>query len=319
MKTLTLKTDGLMQQVIEAGQGPLVLLIHGFPELGISWRAQVEALAAAGYRAVAPDMRGYGGTDKPAPTDQYTILHLVGDMVDLVRALGETTCTVVGHDWGAPVAWHCALMRPDLFTAVAGLSVPFQPRRVGGPPTPAMAALAKRAGRGELYMNQFQAADAHAMFETDVATGLRKGFYSYDGATPADRQSTGFIAPGETFISEVPDDATLPPWMSEDHFAEYVAAFRAGGFKGPMDWYRNLDLNWSLTGFLQDQKIRQPSMFMVGERDPVRHYAGQHEAGMVNWLTDLRSQTVLPGAGHWLQQERPDAVNTALIAFLKGL
>jgi len=321
MQTRIVETDGLTQQVLEDGPegGPLVLLIHGFPELGLSWRAQVKALGEAGYRAVAPDMRGYGGTDKPGRTEEHTILHLVGDMVDLVRALGRSECTVVGHDWGAPVAWHCALMRPDLFTAVAGLSVPFQPRRPGGPPTPAMAALARRAGKGELYMNQFQAPDAHRIFEADVATGLRKGFYSYDGATPDDRQSIGFIAPGQDFLSEVPDDATLPPWMSQGHFAEYVSAFGAGGFQGPIDWYRCLDLNWSLTAFLQGCKIRQPSMFMVGQRDPVRHYAGQHEAGLKDWLTDLRGQTVLPGAGHWLQQERPEEVNAALIGFLKSL
>ena len=319
MQTRILQTDGLKQQILEAGEGPLVLLIHGFPELGISWRAQVKAVAQAGYHAVAPDMRGYGGTDKPAQTEAYSILNLVGDMVDLVRALGETTCTVVGHDWGAPVAWHCALMRPDVFTGVAGLSVPFQPRRPKGPPTPAMTAIAKRAGRGELYMVQFQDPQHHRIFEADIAGGLRKGFYAYDGATPPERQSTGFIAPGRNFLSEVAEDATLPPWMSEAHHAEYVAAFTAGGFKGPLDWYRNLDRNWSLTAFVQDQRIRQPSMFLVGERDPVRHYAGQHEAGLKDWLTDLRSQIVLPGAGHWLQQERPDEVNAALIGFLRDI
>ena len=319
MQTRIIQTDGLRQQVLEAGEGPLVLLVHGFPELGISWRAQVKALAEAGYHVVAPDMRGYGGTDKPEETSAYSILHLVGDMVDLVRALGEETCTVVGHDWGAPVAWHCALMRPDLFTAVAGLSVPFQPRRSRGAPTPAMAAIARRAGLGELYMVQFQDPEHHRIFEADIANGLRKGFYAYDGATPTERQSTGFIAPGQDFLSEVSDEATLPPWRSEAHLAEYVAAFSAGGFKGPMDWYRNLDLNWALTAFLQGQKIRQPSMFLVGERDPVRHYAGQHDAGLKDWLTDLRSQTVLPGAGHWLQQERPDEVNAALIGFLRSL
>ena len=319
MQTRILQTDGLKQQILEAGEGPLVLLIHGFPELGISWRAQVKALAQAGYHAVAPDMRGYGGTDKPVETEAYSILNLVGDMVDLVRALGETTCTVVGHDWGAPVAWHCALMRPDVFTGVAGLSVPFQPRRPKGPPTPAMTAIAKRAGLGELYMVQFQDPQHHRIFEADIAGGLRKGFYSYDGATPPERQSTGFIAAGQNFLSEVAEDATLPPWMSEAHHAEYVAAFTAGGFKGPLDWYRNLDRNWSLTAFVQDQRIRQPSMFIVGERDPVRHYAGQHEARLKEWLTDLRSQTVLPGAGHWLQQERPDEINAALIGFLGGL
>ena len=321
MQTRRIQTDGLCQQVLEAGpdDGPLVLLIHGFPELGISWRAQLQALGEAGYRAVAPDMRGYGGTDKPVWTEAYSILNLVGDMVDLVRAFGRSDCVVVGHDWGAPVAWHCALLRPDLFRAVFGLSVPFQPRRAKGPPTPAMAALSKRLGRGTLYMSQFQAPDAHAIFEADVATALRKGFYAYDGATPDHRQSTGFIAEGQDFVSEVVDDATLPPWMSADHFAEYVTAFSGGGFSGPMNWYRCLDLNWSLTAFLQGQRITVPAAFVVGERDPVRHYAGQHEASLADCVTDLRSQTVLRGAGHWLQQEKPDEINAALLGFLGEL
>jgi pimeloyl-ACP methyl ester carboxylesterase len=319
MQTRLIQTDTISQSVLEAGTGPLVLFIHGFPELGISWRAQVEAMAEAGFHAVAPDMRGYGGTDKPEDVADYSILHLVGDMVALVRALGRTQCVVVGHDWGAPVAWHCALMRPDMFRAVAGLSVPFQPRRPGGPPTPAMAAIAKRAGLGELYISQFQAPDAHAIFEVDVAAGLRKGFYAYDGATPDARQSTGFIPVGQDFLSTVPDDATLPPWMSAEHFQEYVDAFSKGSFKGPIDWYRSLDRNWALTAFLQDQRILQPALFLVGERDPVRHYAGQHEAGLKDWAPDLRGSHVLSGAGHWLQQERPSEVNALLLDFLAGL
>ena len=319
MQGRLVKTDGLTQQVLEAGSGPLVLLIHGFPELGVSWRAQVEALAGAGYRAVAPDMRGYGGTEKPEDADAYSILNLVGDMVDLVRALGETQCVVVGHDWGAPVAWHCALMRPDMFRAVAGLSVPFQPRRPGGPPIPAMKAITKRAGLGDLYIVRFQAEDAHEQAEADPAAALRKMFHAYDGATPDGRQSTGFMPDGISMLESIADDATLPPWMSAVHFAEYVAAFTAGGFRGPFDWYRNLDRNWALTAFLQDARIRQPSFFIVGERDPVRHYAGPAEAALKDWLTELRGQHVLPGAGHWLQQERPDEVNRLLLAFLAGL
>jgi pimeloyl-ACP methyl ester carboxylesterase len=314
-----IKTDGLTQHVLEAGSGPLVLLIHGFPELGISWRAQVQALAEAGYRALAPDMRGYGGTDKPEDTAAYSILNLVGDMVDLVRALGETECVVVGHDWGAPVAWHCALMRPDMFRAVAGLSVPFQPRRPGGPPVASMKAITKRAGLGDLYMVRFQAEDAHEQAEADPATALRKMFHAYDGATPDGRQSTGFMPAGVSMLDSIADDATLPPWLSADHFAEYVAAFTAGGFNGPINWYRNLDRNWSLTAHLQDARIARPSLFIVGERDPVRHYAGPHEAGLKDWLSDLRGQHVLPGAGHWLQQERSTEVNRLLLDFLAGL
>ncbi len=316
MQTRHIQTDGLRQQILEAGSGPLVLLIHGFPELGISWRAQVNALADAGYHAVAPDMRGYGGTDKPEARDVYSILHLVGDMVDLVRALGETSCVVVGHDWGAPVAWHCALTRPDMFRAVFGLSVPFQPRRPRGPPTAAMAAISKRLARGDLYISRFQAEDAQEPFDADPATALRKMFHAYDGATPDDRQSTGFIPEGRSFLSTAPDDAEPPPWMSQAHLAEYVAAFSAGGFKGPLDWYRNLDANWAATTFLQDARIGVPAAFVVGDRDPVRNYSGQHEAGLKDWAPDLRMQVVVAGAGHWIQQERPDEVNRLLLEFL---
>ena len=313
MQTRLIKTDGLSQQVLEAGEGPMVLLIHGFPELGISWRAQVEALAAAGYRAVAPDMRGYGGTDKPKGPENHTIPHLVGDMVDLVRALGVETCVVVGHDWGAPVAWHCALLRPDVFTAVAGLSVPFQPRRPTGPP---MAAVSQRAGLGDLYISRFQAPDAHVALDADPATTLRKLFWAYDGATPAGKRSTGFMPTGVDLLDTIDDAATLPPWLEPAHFGAYVAAFTTGGFAGPLDWYRALDRNWMLTRFLQDQKIAVPALFVVGENDPVRLYAGAHEAGLKDWVPGLTRSAVVPGAGHWIQQERPEAVNALLLEFL---
>lgn len=321
MRTHRIKTDGLTQQVLEAGpeDGELVVLVHGFPELGISWRAQVQALGEAGYRVVAPDMRGYGGTDRPEARDDHTILHLVGDLVDLVRTLGRDKAVVAGHDWGANVAWHAALIRPDLFGAVACLSVPFQPRSPKGPPTVLMQALAKRVGLGEFYISQFQAEDAHQEFEADVAAALRRGFYAYDGATSDDRRSTGFQPEGTTFLSSTPEDAVLPPWMSEAHFAEYVAAFTASGFRGPLDWYRCIDLNWRLTAAFQDRRIEVPAAFLVGHRDPVRVYAGQHEARMKDWLPDLRAQVVLPGAGHWVQQERPEEVNGFLLEFLRGL
>lgn len=319
MRTHTLKTATLSQQVIEAGSGPLVLLIHGFPELSISWRAQVRALAAAGYRAVAPDMRGYGGTTGPERTEDHTLLHLVGDMVALVAALGETQAVVVGHDWGAPVAWHCALLRPDVFRAVAGLSVPFQPRTENGPPIAAMKAITKRAGLGDLYIVRFQDMTDQIAFDGDPATALRKMFWAYDGSTPAADRSTGFIPPDRDLLGSVSDAATLPPWMTPELFAEYVAAFSAGGFKRPMDWYRCLDRNWATTAFLQGLKITSPALFIVGENDPVRLYAGRHEATLGDWATNLRGSHVLPGAGHWLQQERPDEVNRLLLDFLSGL
>lgn len=315
----TVQTDGLSQSVLTAGEGPLVLLVHGFPELAISWTAQIEALAAAGYRVVAPDMRGYGQTSGPERTEDFSIFHLVGDLVDLVRALGEREAVVVGHDWGASVAWSAALMRPDIFRAVAGLSVPFQPRTVAGPPTRLMREASAKLGLGELYIVSFQNVVAYGPFDLDPETALRKCFWSFDGATPRDRQSTGFLPPGKPMLETISDEASLPPWMSPEHFAAYVAAFTASGFKRPLDWYRNIDRNWELTAHLQGKTVDRPSLFIVGENDPVRHYAGRHEKGLRDWLTDLRGQVVIPGAGHWIQQERPDAVNAALLGFLAGL
>ncbi|MBX3476883.1 MAG: alpha/beta hydrolase [Brevundimonas sp.] len=317
MKTHVLRTATLNQSVIEAGTGPLVVLIHGFPELGLSWRAQIEALAGAGYRVVAPDMRGYGGTDRPEGDAAYSILHLVGDMVALVQALGETRAVVVGHDWGAPVAWHCALLRPDVFRAVAGLSVPFQPRSDRGPPIAAMKAITRKAGLGDLYIARFQEAAAQAEFDADPETALRKVFWAYDGApTP---RATGFIPPGRSLLQTLPDDAPLPPSMTPGTFARYVEAFRRTGFGPAFAWYRCLDLNWSLTAFAQGLGITVPALFMVGETDPVRHYAGRHEASLGDWAPDLRGSHIIPGAGHWLQQERPEAVNRLLLDFLSDL
>lgn len=318
MERLSIQTDGLTQSVLTAGEGPLVLLCHGFPELAFSWRRQIPALAKAGYRVVAPDMRGYGGTDKPEADDAYTILHLVGDMIDLVRALGETRAVIVGHDWGAPVAWHAALLRPDVFRAVAGLSVPFMPRRPGRAPIPTWKAMQARGG-GEFYMVRFAQAGTEAELDADVVGALRRVIAAYDGSAPAERRSTGFQTPGRPVLDAFAEPDGLPVWLSDDDLAVYAEAFRSGGFGAPLKWYRNLDRNFELGAAWQGKRIEVPGLFMVGENDPVRLYAGHAEAGLKNWIPDLRGAHVLPGAGHWLQQERPDEVNGLLIEFLRGL
>lgn len=319
MQSRLIETDTLRQHVWEAGEGPLVLLIHGFPELGWSWRNQIDALAAAGYRVVAPDMRGYGKTDKPLPVEAYTILHMVGDMTALLRALGEETCVVVGHDWGAPIAWHCALIRPDIFTAVAGLSVPFQPRNPSGPPTELMRQITRKLGLGELYIVDFQRPDAHEAFDADVERALRTGFFGYDGSTPPDQRSTGFLKAGEGFLDSVKGPVRNPPWLSDEDLQVYVEAFEEGGFDAPINWYRNLDRTWALTDWLQGRRIEVPALFMVGEHDPVRNYAGPAELTLKRAVPGLRAQLEVKGAGHWLQQERPEQVNAALLDFLAGL
>jgi hypothetical protein len=207
MRTHTVQTATLSQQVIEAGSGPLVILIHGFPELSISWRAQVRALADAGYRAVAPDMRGYGGTTGSGQrTQDHALSRLVEDMVALVAALGEAQAVVVGH-----------------------LSVPFQPRSDSGPPIAAMKAVARRAGLGDLYIVRFQDMADQIQFDADPATALRKCFWAYDGATPAEARSTGFIPEGLTLLESVSDEAVLPPWMVSVHGSELGADGRSPG------------------------------------------------------------------------------------------
>lgn len=318
MQSRLIKTNTTTQHVWEAGSGPLVIFCHGFPELGWSWRHQVEALAAAGYHAVAPDMRGYGGTDAPEGVKAYSIFQLVGDMVALVAALGEKQAVMVGHDWGAPVAWHCALLRPDIFRAVACLSVPFNPRRATRKPIPTFRAMAKAMGK-DFYMLRFQEPGAEAEFERDVPHALTNAFWSYDGATPDDRRGSGFLAPGVSFLGGMGEADGLPPWMSAEDFQVYVDAFSAKGFTGPFNWYRNLDFNWEQGAFIQDRTIDVPAFFMVGEKDPVRGYSGSGETELPQWATNLRGQVVVPGAGHWLQQERPETVNEALVGFLMGL
>ncbi|HYF22647.1 MAG TPA: alpha/beta hydrolase [Caulobacteraceae bacterium] len=319
MKQRLVETDGLRQQVWEAGEGPLVILCHGFPELGWSWRRQLPALADAGFRALAPDMRGYGGTDKPQAIDAYTILHLVGDMIDLVRSQDETEAVIVGHDWGAPVAWAAALLRPDVFRGVAGLSVPFTPRRPGRPPIPTWRSIVKAQNLGQFYMLSFLEEGVEAEFMADVPGALRKAFYAYDGATPDAERSTGFHPEDISFLESLWTPKTLPAWLDEEELKPYVEAFERSGFSGPLNWYRNLDRNWALTAFAQDLPIIVPGMFMVGEKDPVRNYTGHAAAELKTWVPNLKSHVVVPDAGHWIQQEKPEIVNAALIAFLRGL
>ena len=319
MKVGHIKTDELDIQICEDGAGPLVLLVHGFPDLAIGWHHQIKALAEAGYHAVAPFMRGYGETGGPQEAEEYSIYALVGDLVALVEALGYRQAVVIGHDWGSAVAWHAALLRPDMFQAVMGMAVPFQPRRRQGPPTAVMKYLAQKNGEDELYLSAFAAADAHIPMDENPERALRKMFWAFDGSTRDEDQATGRIPAGRNFIDIIADEAVLPAWLDQAHFEAYVAAFTKGGFERPVHWYRRIDANWARSRWLQGRQITVPSAFLVGERDPVRRYAGHFEDELGHWLTDLRSTTIIPGAGHWVQQEAPRAVNEAILAFLWDL
>jgi pimeloyl-ACP methyl ester carboxylesterase len=306
----TISANGIDMFVREAGHGPLVVLCHGWPELSYSWRHQIAALAAAGFRVAAPDMRGFGRTAAPADIGAYTIFDTVGDMVALVAALGEKKALIVGHDWGAPVAWHAALFRPDVFTRVAGLSVP-PPFRGRGRPLETL----RDSGITNFYWQYFQPPGvAEAEFERDVAHTMRLVL----GRGVSDASSM-FVDEAKGFLGKLPAGMPLPAWITEADIAEFAEGYRQSGFRGGLNWYRNLDRNWELTAPWQDAQIHQPSLFIAGSNDSVITglIGAKRVADMERVLPNLRQKLIIEGAGHWIQQERPDEVNASLIAFLK--
>ena len=312
----TLQVNGITMRVAGQGTGPLVLFCHGWPESWYSWKHQLAAVAAAGYRAVAPDMRGYGGTDAPANIDQYTLLHLVGDMVDLVKVLGETQAVIVGHDWGAPVAWTAALLRPDLFRAVVGMSVPYSPPSRSEP----LGALEK-LGITTFYMQYFQTPGvAEAELEQDVEASLRRIYFSGSGDRPG-HITFGVLPPGKGVLAGTVDPETLPAWLAPEDIAYYAGEFKRSGFRGGLNWYRNLSRSWELLSAWRGCAIHQPSMFIAGARDDVLKFPNskaqiEHYA---RTLPGLRGCHILDGAGHWIQRERLEEVNRLLLGFLHSL
>ena len=315
----TLDINGLQMQVAMQGSGPLVLLCHGFPELWISWRAQLDALAAAGYRAVAPDMRGYGGTTAPDDATAYSQLHLVGDMVELVRALKETEAVIVGHDWGAPVAWNAALLRPDVFRAVVGMSVPFAP-----PGRVEMLSALSQAGLHDFYLQYFQTPGlAEAELDRDVGASIRRIHFGASGEGQAllGQPAFGVLKPGQGFLSHLVEPPTLPQWWSAADIAYYTAEFTRTGFRGGLNWYRNIKRSWELLTPWRGQVIHQPSMFIAGANDDVLKFPSSKSQikNFTKTLPGLRGCHVLEGAGHWIQRERVQPVNLLLLDFLNGL
>ena len=316
IKHRTVETNGIHMHVAEQGTGPLVILCHGFPESWYSWRHQLAALAAAGFHAVAPDMRGYGQTDAPAEIESYTLLHLVGDMVGLVSALGETSAVIAGHDWGAPVAWHAALLRPDRFRAVIGLSVPFRPRGTVRP-TAAM----PRTDEAIFYQLYFQTPGvAEAELERDVRATMRRLAYSGSGNAPA-RDDVAMVPRNGGFLDQTTDPDALPPWLSAADIEFYAGEFGRTGFRGGLNWYRNIDRNWELLAPFAGAVVTVPALYVAGERDLVVDFPGSRS--MIDRLgtvvPNLRGTVMLPGCGHWTQQERPQEVNAAILDFLRGL
>ncbi|MFE2737898.1 alpha/beta fold hydrolase [Streptomyces sp. NPDC059349] len=293
-------TNGISLRVFEHGEGrpdrPPVVLCHGFPELAFSWRHQVLALAEAGYRVLVPDMRGYGGSSRPDDVDTYDILTLCADLAGLLDDVGADDAVFVGHDWGASVVWNMAVIHPERVRAVVGMSVPATPRA----PAPPLPILRSRNG-DDFYIVWFQepgVAD-RALSQNVRRTLVTREIYSAKWAAKPDEQ--------------------LPPpqWLGDEELTYYVKTFEETGFTGGLNYYRNLDRNWTLTEHLDGHLVTQPSLFVTGSKDPVGKFMPAH--GLDRVLTDLRGHVVLDGAGHWIQQERPEEVNAALLEFLSTL
>jgi pimeloyl-ACP methyl ester carboxylesterase len=290
-------TNGIELRVYEAGSpdSPPVVLCHGFPELAFSWRHQITVLAEAGYRVIVPDMRGYGGSSRPADPAAYDMVTLCADLAGLLDALGLADAVFIGHDWGAAVVWHMALLHPGRVRAVAGLSVPPAPRA----PVPPMSILRSRLG-DEFYICWFQTPEP----ETALRADIRRTLLSHEAPTAA-------------WAARNEPAERLPSWQTEDELAVYIKTFEETGFTGGLNYYRNIDRNWELMEPLTDRTVDQPSFFAIGSRDPVGTFSATDRLDRT--LTDQRGQLVLDGAGHWIQQQRPDEVNEALLAFLGSL
>ncbi|MEV2226794.1 alpha/beta hydrolase [Nocardia vinacea] len=311
----TAEVNGIRLNVAEAGTGPLVIMCHGFPDLSCTWRHQFRALVDAGYRVIAPDQRGYGRSDHPSEIEAYDILQLTDDLLAILDQAGEERAVFIGHDWGALLTWAIAGRAPDRVAGVAGLSVPFTPR----PPVPPLRRFKELADDGFFYIVYFQQPGvAEAELERDVPTSLRRLLANVNGDTSGESLSA-LLGPddGRGLVDRLPEVVRLPDWFTQDDLDYYSAEFTRTGFSGGLNWYRNMDRNWTLTADFADKPITPPALFIAGASDPILTLTAP--SSMADRVEDLRGTVLISGAGHWVHLERPTAVNSALLSFLADI
>jgi len=312
-------TNGITVRAAVEGTGPLVIMVHGWPELWYSWRHQIRPIAESGFRVVVPDVRGYGGSDKPYPIEAYDMIEMTADVVGLIDALGEETAILIGHDWGAPICWNTAVLHPERVSAVVGLSVPYFQRGDISP-----IERWKRMYEGKFFYQLYfqEEGVAEAELEADVRTSLSKVYYLASGdPRPEDRQALFTKGPDNNLLDGMPTPNPFPDWLTDEDLDYFVEAFTQSGFRGPLNRYRAQQRDWELLPQLSELTVDQPSYFIAGALDGVRSFIPGVDlyANPGANCTDFRGATIIDGEGHWIQQEAPEVVNRALIEFLESV
>ncbi|MGH7462374.1 MAG: alpha/beta fold hydrolase [Longimicrobiales bacterium] len=310
-------TNGVRLRCVVEGEGPLAILVHGWPESWYSWRHQIDPLRDVGYRVVVPDVRGYGGSDKPEPVEAYDMQSLIGDVLGLIDHFGQEQALLIGHDWGARIVWNVAALYPDRVRAVAALSVPYAPRgKISS------IALWRQIYSGRFFYQLYfqEPGRAEAEFEADVRATLRKIYYCGSGDAPR-----GLFRddkpPEARMLDDLPDPDVLPAWLTERDIDYYVSQFEGGGFRSSLNRYRNQERDWEQLTALDGAGVTPPACFIAGSRDGVLRFVPNVDMveNMKRWVDDLRVCELIDAAGHWIQQERPARVNALLLQFLRTL
>jgi pimeloyl-ACP methyl ester carboxylesterase len=317
MEFVTVKNGTVTLNVAVQGEGPFILCVHGWPELWYSWRHQIEYFSARGYRVAALDVRGYGGSDKPPTIADYSLRQLAGDVAAVISHFGDTPAILFGHDWGAPIVWNTALLHPDMVRGVAGLSVPYFPRGDASSLSVNRALYADRF----FYQLYFQAEGvAEAELEADIPGSLRRIYFSLSGDAPPGILLKPKPADAK-FLDGLPDPPVFPAWMGPDDMRVFADAFQAGGFRGPINRYRAIEIDFADLEAYKGKPVTQPSCFVAGALDLVRNLRPGIDlfANPAAACSDFRGSTIIPKIGHWVQQEAPDSVNAALDAFVSQL
>jgi pimeloyl-ACP methyl ester carboxylesterase len=308
------EVNGIRIHYVDEGQGPLVILLHGVPYLWYAWRRQIPALAAAGYRVIAPDHRGFGQSDRPAAVEAYDSSQTAGDVVGLMAALGETSAVIVGHDLGAYTAQMAAMVRPDLFRGLAMFNSPV-PRRGKAKPMDTLRAIQKGKTHYQVYFQQPENPDRE--LGSDPRKTMRSLLYSVSGSAVGAERWRPFMEPGESFLDTLTDPKDLPSWLSARALDYYVDEYTRTGFTGMLNHYRCRDRSWEITAFLDGAVVRQPSMFIGGAADPTLEFLRGAYEQLETYLVGLRNKVLLSGVGHDAPEEQPDTVNELLLEFLQ--